>query len=241
MRKILSILSLAALVAAGLHAEGPASASPGVSPAAAWHMLVLGNDRFASLLGLGPHQSAAQRRVLSTRQRPWAVVVGDSDSRVTPEFIFDLGLGDLYVVRDAADIINAEPEVASVEYGVQRLGARLVVVLGHTGDGVVKDALEGGFKTGSATGRLAAQIAPAVDEARDRVGGLSGDTLKAAADEKNVLLQMKRLLKESPYLASKVEDGDIKVIGGVYDLDNGRVRWLGEHPDQEQILEGKKP
>ncbi|HTB23091.1 MAG TPA: carbonic anhydrase [bacterium] len=240
MRKTLSVLGLAGLMALGVSAFADGS-SAGVAPDAAWHMLVLGNNRFVDGLGLGPHQDAALRRALSARQHPWAVVVSDSDSRVTPEFIFDLGLGDLYVVRDAGSILKSDVEVASVEYGVERLGARLVVVLGHSGSGVVKDAVEQRGKSDSAAGRLAADVAPAVDEARDQIGGLSGEALESAAVEKNVLLEMKRLLKSSPAIADDVKAGDVKVIGGVYDLETGHVHWLGEHPSQEDILDGKKP
>jgi carbonic anhydrase len=238
MRKTLSILGLAGLMAFSVHAWSDASTD--VSPDAAWHMLALGNDRFVNGLSLGPHRDAARRRALSARQRPWAVVVADSDSRVIPEFIFDLGLGDLYVVRDAGSILSSDVEVASVEYAVKRLGAHLVVVLGNSGSGVVRDAVEGQAGDGAA-GRLAADIAPAVDEARDQVGGLSGGSLEAAAVEKNVLLEMKRLLKTSPAVAKGVEAGQVKVIGGVYDLETGTVRWLGEHPSQVEILAGKKP
>jgi carbonic anhydrase len=239
MRKTLSTLGLAGLMALSVHAWS--DASTGVSPDAAWHMLALGNGRFVDGLSLNPHRDAALRRELSVRQRPWAVVVADSDSRVTPEFIFDLGMGDLYVVRDAGSILQSDVEVASVEYAVKRLGARLVVVLGNSGSGVIKDAVDGGFGRHSAAGRLAADVDPAVDEARDQVGGLSGDALEAAAVEKNVLLEMKRLLKSSPVIADKVESGQVKVIGGVYDLETGLVRWLGEHPSQQDILAGKKP
>jgi len=241
MRKTLSILSLAGLLAVGLHAESSNHAAPGVAPDAAWHMLALGNDRFAAGLTVAPHRDAALRRDLAGSQRPWAVVVSDADSRVTPEFVFDLGMGDLYVVRNAASIIKSAVEVASVEYAVEHLGTRLVVVLGHSGDGVVRDVLGGGAKNGSGIGQLAVDIAPAIDEARDKVAGLSGDTLENSAVEKNVLLQMKRLLQQSPGISGRVESGKIKVIGGIYNLETGRVRWLGEHPSQEDILEGKKP
>ena len=80
-----------------------------------------------------------------------------------------------------------------------------------------------------------------MDEARDQIGGLSGDALASAAVEKNVLLEMKRLLKSSSAVADDVKAGDVKVIGGVYDLGTGHVHWLGEHPAQADILAGKKP
>lgn len=235
MLKTLAFLGFGLGLVSGLAA---APAGPEVSPEAAWHMLVLGNDRFASGLTVAPHLDADTRRQLLVHQRPWAVVVADADSRVTPEFIFDLGLGDLYVVRSAASVVENGPTVDSVAYAVGHLGPRLVVVVGHSHDAVVHAALDG-VKDGPA-GRLAADILPAVEQARDKVAGLSGAELEASAVERNVLLQMERILKD-PTVAGLVRDGRIKVVGGIYDLDNGRVRWLGEHPDQGQILAGKRP
>lgn len=243
MRKILSILGLVGLLAAGLVAEdGVKSASPGVPPEDAWRMLAAGNERFARGLVLRPHVDAEYRRELAHRQRPWAVVVAPSDSRVAPEIIFDQGLGDLYVLRNAASIIKTEVEVGTIEYAVRTLGARLVLVLGSSKNDLIRAAVNGGGKDKqSAVGLVEGDVQPAIDEATDRVGGLSGDALYAEANEKNVLLEIKQLLKLSPYIAEQVESGRIKVIGGVYHLENSRVEWLGEHPSQKDIVAGKKP
>ncbi len=241
MLKRLITLPLAAFLAVGLHADAPVGTRPGVSPDKAWHLLSLGNDRFATGLDVRPHLDAARRRALTRGQRPWAVVVTDSDSRLTPEFIFDLGLGDLYVVRLAGGVIQSGVSADSVSYAVENLGPRLVVVLGDASSGVVRDALKGGAAANSAKARLAGDIKPAVDQARDRVAGLSGSELDAAAVERNVLLQMQRVLELAPAVADGVRAGRVKVIGGIYDLGTGRVRWLGEHPDQAAILAGKRP
>jgi carbonic anhydrase len=244
MRKTLSTLGLFAVLAAAaaLPAGEHKSASPGVSPDEAWKILAKGNERFARGMALKPHQDAERRRGLSTGQHPYAAVVGCSDSRLTPETIFDAGLGDLYVVRDAGNSVQGTLQVASVEYAVKELGANLILVLGHAGCDAVKDAVRGVEKDEhSSIDEAAALLKAPVDEAKDKVGGLKGDALVDEAIERNVLFQIKELLKTSPVIAAKVDKGEVKLIGGVYDMDNGLVRWLGEHPSQEQVLEGKKP
>ncbi len=231
------------LLAMGLSLAGAMPAGvpkrPGVPPDHAWHMLVLGNDRFASGLTLGPHRDQDTRRRLLLGERPWAVVVTDSDSRVAPELIFDLGLGDLYTVRTAAEALGG-PALDSVAYAVEHLGPRLVVVLGHTHDAVVQAALDGRAGRLGAEKRLAGNLAPAMEEARSPIAGLSGMELAASAVEHNVLLQMERVLKD-PSVGQAVRDGRVKVVGGVYSLDTGRIHWLGQDPQQAQILAGKRP
>lgn len=244
MRKTLSTLGLLAFIAtaAALQAADHKSASPGVSPDEAWKILSKGNERFARGMALKPHQDAERRRDLAAGQHPYAAVVACADSRLSPEIIFDAGLGDLFVVRDAGNSVQGTFQVASVEYAVKELGANLVLVLGHAHCGAVTAAVKGVEKDEhSSIDEMAALLKAPVDEAKDKVGGLKGEALVDEAIERNVLFQMKELLKTSPLIAAKVDKGEIKLIGGVYDLDNGLVRWLGEHPSQEQVLEGKKP
>jgi len=242
MRKTLSVIGLVAMLASGLQAAGHKTASPGVSPDEAWRMLAAGNERFARNLALRPHAEAEHRRELSHGQAPWAAVVACSDSRVAPEIIFDQGLGDLFVVRDAGNATKTYSEVGSLEYAVEHLGTRLIVILGHGKCGAITAAV-GGVKKDDASSidELVAALKPGVDEARDKVGGLKGNALVDAAIERNVLFQMKQLLQASPVIAEMVEAGKLKVVGGVYDLENSRVNWLGEHPSEKSVIEGKKP
>lgn len=242
MRKTLSMIGLVAMVAAGLQAAGHKTASPGVSPDEAWRMLSAGNERFARNLVLRPHADAEHRRELANGQAPWAAVVTCSDSRLAPEILFDQGLGDLFVVRDAGNSAKHATEVGSLEYAVEHLGTRLIVILGHSKCGAVTAAVKGVPKDDhSSIDELAAELKPAADEARDKVGGLSGAPLVEAAIERNVLMQMKQLLQASPVIAEMVEEGKVKVVGGIYDLENSRVNWLGEHPSEKAVIEGKKP
>lgn len=242
MRKTLSTLAMAALLAAGLQAAGHKSASPGVAPDDAWSELAKGNERFARGLALHPHEDAPRRRRLSRGQEPYAVVVTCSDSRVAPEILFDAGLGDIFVVRDAGNSVQGTFPLASIEYAVDHLNTNLVLILGHSSCGAVTAAVNGVPEDEHhSLDELAKALKPPVDEARDKVGGLKGQALLDEAIERNVLFQMKELLKTSPLIAAKVASGDTKIIGGIYDLETGRVRWLGEHPSEAQVLEGKKP
>ena len=202
MRKTLSILGLASLLAAGLAA---AVADPGVASDDALRMLSAGNERFARNLVLHPHVDAERLRGLAHREQPFAAVVACADSRVAPEVVFDQGLGDLYVLRNQGNIVKTEVEVGSLEYAVTKLGVNLIVVLGHSKCTAVAEAVRGVKKDEhSSLGLLAADLKAPVDEARDKVGGLSGDDLLREATEKNVLYQMKELLKASPLIAAKV-------------------------------------
>lgn len=242
MRKTLSTLALIALASALSAAGGHKSASPGVAAEEAWSKLAKGNERFARGLAVHPHQDAERRRKLAQGQAPWAVVVACSDSRLAPEVIFDAGLGDLFVVRDAGNSVQGTFPTASIEYAVEHLNSNLVLVLGHAKCGAVTAAVHGvGKDDHSSIDELASALKAPVDEAKDKVGGLKGEALVNEAIERNVLFQMKELLKTSPVTAALVESGKVKVVGGVYDLETGLVHWLGEHPSQPTVLEGKKP
>jgi carbonic anhydrase len=236
MRKTFSILTLAAALAAGLWAE----ADSGVSADDAWHMLVTGNERFARELAVHPHADSERRRVLSHKQEPFAAVLACTDSRVAPEIIFDQGLGDLLVLRSPAELVKDEAQIGALENAVALSGVHLIVVLGHSHCDELRAAAANQGAEGP-RGQLAADLKPALDEAGDRVGGLSGSDLAREAIEKNVLYQMKQILLQSPLIKGKVEDGSVKLIGGVYHLENSRVQWLGEHPSEKAIEEGQRP
>jgi carbonic anhydrase len=242
MRKTLSTLGLAVVMAAGLNAAGSRNASPGVAPDEAWNMLSKGNERFVRGLALNPHRDAELRRRLSRRQQPWAVVVTCADSRLSPEILFDAGLGDLFVVRNAGNSVQGSINTASIEYAVDHLRSNLVLVLGHSSCGAMTAAVQGEPRDDHhSMDELAAVLKVPVDQAKDAVVGLKGKALLDEAIERNVLFQMKELLKTSPLIAAEAEKGTVKVVGGIYDLETGRVRWLGEHPSLPVVLEGKKP
>lgn len=179
--------------------------------------LLEGNRRFFEEERIHPHASSARRSEVAGGQHPTAVVLSCSDSRVPPEIIFDQGLGDIFVVRTAGNVLD-DTAIGSIEYAVAHLGVRLVVVLGHTRCGALGALLDGGETEGH-LGSITKALLPAIEEARR----LEGDTYDLAA-RRNVELTVERLKSCEPILAPL---GDVlDIVGYYYDLDSGRVRII---------------
>jgi carbonic anhydrase len=175
-----------------------------------------------TFLGMTAEQAAKRRAELRKSQHPFATIVSCSDSRVPPELVFDQGLGDLFICRVAGNVINDE-NLGSIEYSVDHLGVRLIVVLGHQSCGAVKAAKETIAAKGKAPGHiesLVTAIKPAVESTVD--GDLDA-TIKA-----NVKHFVNVLRSSTPILKAKVDSGQIQVIGGYYSLDTGAVSFLDE-------------
>lgn len=180
--------------------------------------LLDGNKRFVEQRLKNPNQEFARLTEVAQDQKPFAAILGCADSRVTPEIVFDQGVGDLFVVRVAGNISTTE-DIASEEFGTLVLGAKILLVLGHERCGAVKAALKGGEYPGM-IGSLVYAIKPAVDASE----GKPGDRLENAI-KTNVLLQTKRL-QTSPVIFKLVQQGKLKVVGGYYDLDTGIVSLM---------------
>ena len=179
--------------------------------------LLEGNRRFYNGGALHPHISAERRREVASGQHPFAVVLACSDSRVPPEVLFDRGLGDLFVVRTAGNVLD-DAALGSIYYAVAHLGVRLVIVLGHSRCGAVGAVLEdGGMEERMEV--IERAIAPAVEEARLR----EGDTHDLAA-RRNVELTVEMLRSSEPLLAPLA--GELGIIGCYYDLDTGRIEII---------------
>jgi len=186
--------------------------------------LLTGNRRFATGAPTFPNQTPARRQELVAGQKPFAAILGCSDSRVPPEIIFDQGLGDLFVVRVAGDIVD-NASLGSLEYAVEHLGVPLILVLGHSGCGAVQAAVAGGAHEGSIH-VLVAAIEPAVEVARLEPGPLLENAVRA-----NVQLVVRQLRSAGPVLApSESHDkplaGDLQILGALYDLASGVVTIL---------------
>jgi carbonic anhydrase len=171
-------------------------------------------------LGMTSEQAAKRRAELAKSQHPFAIILSCSDSRVPPEIVFDEGLGDLFIIRVAGNVLNDEG-LGSIEYGVDILGARLVVVLGHQSCGAVDAAMKTVAAKGKAPGHiqsLVAAIKPVVDSTPK---GDLDTTIKA-----NVKHVVDALRSSTPILKTRVDSGDVQVIGGYYSLDTGAVTFL---------------
>ncbi|HEX9115232.1 MAG TPA: carbonic anhydrase [Anaerolineae bacterium] len=181
--------------------------------------LLAGNRRHVTAMHIHPDQTPARRQELVAGQTPFAAILSCSDSRVVPEIIFDQGLGHLFVVRVAGNIVDGAT-LGSLEYAVRHLGVPLVLVMGHSGCGAVTAAVEGGDDEGQIR-TLVAAIQPAVVLARNEPGPLVDNAVRA-----NVRLAVRRLQDAAPVLAPRVTLGQVMIAGGVYDLRTGAVDLL---------------
>ena len=221
-------LSLAGAVELLAEAQKAAPGKPGspVSPDRALQDLLNGNKRFMKGQLTAPRRSPADFRGLAEAQFPEAVIVCCADSRVAPEILFDVGLGDVFVVRVAGNVvIGAGVTVkGSIEYAVAELNVPLIVVLGHSGCGAVKAAkqhIDAKDSLPGAIDGLVELVKPAVVQSK----GMPGDALENAI-RKNVEIGVQRLKELQPILAPLVSDGKLKVVGGVYDLRTGAVNLV---------------
>jgi carbonic anhydrase len=177
--------------------------------------LIAGNSRYSSNSPTHPHLTPERRAELERGQSPFAVILTCADSRVSPEFIFDQGLGDLFVVRVAGNILD-DSGLGSIEYAVDHLHASLVVVLGHQDCGAVKATLEGGHAPGHIQ-KLVKAIKPAVKSSKSEAGNALDNAVRANVNR--VVGQ----LRATPLLHKEIEAGKLKVVGARYDLHTGKV------------------
>lgn len=182
-----------------------------------------GNRRFVTGSRLYPNQSPAHRQALAAGQNPFAAILGCADSRVPPEIIFDQGLGDLFTVRVAGNIVD-NASLGSLEYAVQHLSVPLVVVLGHSSCGAVQAAMASSPSQGRIASLVAA-IQPALKESSTKPGETSDQAL-ANAVRSNVTLVVHQLLTAAPILATLVNQGTISIVGAYYNLTSGVVEFL---------------
>lgn len=194
--------------------------SPGVEPEKAKQLLIGGNKRFVSGNLSTKDTGPERRRELLKGQKPFAVIVCCSDSRVPPELLFDQALGDIFVVRVAGNIVDPVA-VGSVEYAVEHLNTPLVVVLGHDHCGAVKAAIDGGEAPAPGSiGAIVSRILPSVQKAK--AAGASGPLLYEKSEDENVRSTIKELFK-SPILKHFAEDGRLMIVGAKYFLESGEV------------------
>ena len=199
------------------HSDQPAVAAP-----EAISKLKEGNGRYVSGNLQHPGQTTERRTELAKTQHPFAVILSCSDSRVPPEIVFDQGLGDLFIVRVAGNVINDEG-LGSIEYAIDHLGSRLILVLGHQSCGAVQAAKE----TIAAKGKAPGHIESLVTAIKPAVEATAKDDLETTI-KANVKHVVHALRSSAPILKAKVDSGDVQVIGGYYSLDTGAVTFLDE-------------
>ncbi len=183
--------------------------------------LMAGNQHFAKSEMNHPHQDHKRMLELSKGQHPVAAVLTCSDSRVPPEIVFDKGLGDLFVIRVAGNVLDNNI-IASVEYATEHLGTPLVIVLGHTKCGAVSAAVEHGKDTNHIM-QLVKEIEPAINQAKCQ----KGDEIENVIIN-NVINVTNELKNSQPLLNSQIKEGKVKIIGAVYDIETGKVEIISK-------------
>ncbi|MGI9043696.1 MAG: carbonic anhydrase [Gemmatimonadaceae bacterium] len=201
-----------------------------IAAAEALERLKNGNLRFASSVS-GPDEflSESRRPALMQIQEPFAIVLGCSDSRVPAEIVFDQGLGDLFVIRVAGNIV-APSQVGSVEFAVDRFGTRLVVVLGHSQCGAILATIEEMRRPRGKQSRnlqsIVDRVRPSVEELLETELGQDHDELVHHAVRANIRASVNHLRHGSELIEELVRDDGLMVVGAEYSLETGRVEFF---------------
>ena len=194
-----------------------------ISPKEALNRLMVGNSRYVANTPL-PASFAATRAALTSGQNPYACILGCADSRVSPELCFDSERGDLFITRVAGNFVT--PEIlASLEYGTAVLQSPLIMVLGHTSCGAIKASIKAVQTDQDFPGhiqQLATSLTPAIDAAIKQ----KPKNFEEAAVVENVRMNVDLLKNSTPILRRLVQSNKLMVVGGVYDLNTGKVNLV---------------
>ena len=190
-----------------------------VTPQEALEKLVEGNQRYVQDALLHPDQLVEKRAATVCKQEPFAAILGCSDSRVPPEIVFDQGVGDLFVVRVAGNVVGPT-ELDSLEYAVKYLHSSIIVVLGHQGCGAMKAVLDGNTQDIEAIADL---IDPMVKTCKTKCKGC-GDLLDVCVKENAKYVA--ETIRKTPLIKKYIEEKKVDVVAGYYDLSTGKVDIL---------------
>ncbi|MBD2249042.1 carbonic anhydrase [Nostoc sp. FACHB-888] len=200
---------------ADIHPDNP---NP-VSPNEAIKRLLDGNQRFINQKRKYPDQSLERLRLVAKAQYPFAAILGCADSRVPAEIVFDQGLGDLFVVRVAGNVVS-DTVIGSLEYSTTVLGSQLIVVLGHKRCGAVAEAIKNEPLPGR-IGLIVEGIKPSLERVKLRTGDSMQDAIIA-----NIQYQTEKLQENSTILAKLLHKGKLKIVGACYDIDTGKINII---------------
>lgn len=195
-----------------------------ITSSMALQLLKDGNKRFVNNLKIN-RNLLQQANETADGQHPFAVILSCIDSRTSAELVFDQGLGDVFSIRIAGNIVN-EDILGSMEFGCKVAGAKIIVVLGHTKCGAIKGACDN-VALGNLTG-LISKIKPAINQemsTQDNRNSSNANFVENVA-ELNVSLSVKNILLKSPIIADMVKNGDIGIVGGIHDITTGEVKFF---------------
>ena len=214
MKKLFTLLLALVVMTFTMCKNQPASAPS--TPQEALAELIAGNERYASEKSIYPHSSMDRVAQTAPHQAPFAAVVGCSDSRVPVELLFDQGIGDIFVIRTAGNNVNSEMVMGSVDYAIEHLGVKVLLVLGHGSCGGVTGAITEGEEEHGNIGSLLSTIREDVSQ---YVG--QSDSLEAAIHH-HAHVQVERIIAY-PHVAEKIETGELLVKQAYYDVNTGKV------------------
>lgn len=216
-------------------ASASAASSAAPDPEAVLARLKSGNSAFVKGTSSHPHQDAARIQEVAKGQKPVVTVLSCSDSRVPVELLFDQGIGDVFTVRVAGNVADTD-ELGTIEYGVDHLGTPVLVVMGHTKCGAVT-AVATGAEVHGHIPQLVDNIGEAVTHAKEKNPNLEGKAIVEPAIVENVYQSMADVISKSHLVRERLKAHQVKIVGALYHLDDGSVEWLGEHPDQDALIE----
>lgn len=192
-----------------------------MKPAHALEKLLEGNNRYVQDCLLHPDRNTERREAVSARQEPFAVILGCSDSRVPAEIIFDQGVGDLFVVRVAGNVVGPI-ELESIEYSIKYLHSSLIIVLGHARCGAVTAVLEGNV---SDIETISSLINPVIEECKNECKNCSPQDFLDLCIRSNAK-NMAKQVRNAPLISQYIQEKRIDVVAGYYDLGTGKVEIL---------------
>ena len=187
------------------------------TPEQALMKLIAGNERYVSGRSIHPHSDVSRVSETAPHQAPFAAVVGCSDSRVPVEILFDQGIGDIFVIRTAGNNVNSEIVMGSVDYAIEHLGVKVLLVLGHGSCGGVTGAISEGEEHGN-IGHLLGTIRHDISQYVGKT-----DSLEAAIHH-HAHVQVERIIAY-PHVAEKIEKGELLVKKAYYDVNTGKVTY----------------
>jgi carbonic anhydrase len=214
MKKLFTLLLALVVMTFTMCKNQPASAPS--TPQEALAELIAGNERYVSEKSIYPRSSMDRVAQTAPHQAPFAAVVGCSDSRVPVELLFDQGIGDIFVIRTAGNNVNSEMVMGSVDYAIEHLRVKVLLVLGHGSCGGVTGAITEGEEEHGNIGSLLSTIREDVNQ---YVG--QSDSLEAAIHH-HAHVQVERIIAY-PHVAEKIETGELLVKQAYYDVNTGKV------------------
>ncbi len=179
-----------------------------------------GNKRFVKSKSQHPDESQDRRDEMLKGQHPFVVILSCSDSRVPPELIFDQGLGDIFEIRNAGNVLN-EHVIGSIEYAVMHCGVKLIVIMGHQDCGAIAATLSGVSET-KYIKALEDSIKPAIEDCKEQGLEINSDNVVKA----HVMQDIEELMAQDNELVKYMKDNDVKIVPAYYHLDSGRVDFL---------------